>query len=100
MAVAVKIGVKFCGHCNPCLDIWELYRQLLKFMPDVEFVFFLNDQDVDILLILNACYAACCSRPVFSGPVVSVSPGQIDDLTVPEGHMLEALRDKLRSKDI
>lgn len=93
----MTVGVKFCGHCNPCLDIWELYRQLCVAMPEIAFCFFLDKQDVDALLILNGCYAACCSRPDFDGPVISVSPGAIDHWTVAPESVLNELCDRLRS---
>ena len=26
----LQVGVKFCGHCNPAMDMWRIYKNLLS----------------------------------------------------------------------
>lgn len=66
-----KIAVKFCGHCNPQLDMVEVFEVLRSRLPEMEFCFFSQDTDADTLLILNACSAACASPPPFAGKTLS-----------------------------
>ncbi len=66
----------------------------------MEFLFHARDPNVgDVLLILNACTVACCSIPVFPGPVVNLSPTKIDQLPIinKEDQLLPALLEKLAS---
>ena len=92
----MKVSVKFCGHCAPRMDMWDLYEGLQKACAQIpggiQFVFYMNDPDGDILLVLNACQAACASFGPFDGKVIRVSPGQIDHWPVPEEEMTAALR--------
>ena len=85
------IGIKFCGHCNPRLDVWELFQQLRLAMPDATFHFYIHDPNPDVLVLLNGCHVACCSRPPFSGPIISVSPGEINNQTVAPETLLAEL---------
>ena len=54
----MKITVKFCGHCAPRMDMGELLTRLQEECAGepggLEFVYYMNDQQADILLILNA----------------------------------------------
>ena len=99
----MKIGVKFCGNCNPLLDAPRLVSRLKArlgsgtvsqadgtagsgtddwtgAMTDgragVEFVSY-SEPEYDVLLLLNGCGASCAEVPEFTGPVV-----RVDGLTV------------------
>lgn len=92
----MKVSVKFCGHCAPRMDMWELYEKLqktcAKLSDKVQFVYYMNDRDADLLLVLNACQAACASVDPFDGKMIWVSPGEIDHWPVPEDEMCTALQ--------
>ncbi len=95
--MALKIGVKFCGHCAPRMDMMELYEMLRTRAPEMEFCYFASNPDADVLLILNACQAECASRPDFSGPVAVVTPDSINRWPVPRDQLCEQLVTWLRT---
>ena len=64
------IGVKFCGNCQPRRDMLELYACLKK-TEGMEFVRW-SEPDYAVLLVLQACDAACAELPPFEGPKVEV----------------------------
>ena len=91
----MKVSVKFCGHCAPRMDMWDLFEELQKACAQIpggiRFVFYMNDPDADILLVMNACQAACAHVDSFPGKVIKVSPGEIDNWPVLEEDMSELL---------
>lgn len=96
----MKVTVKFCGHCSPRMDMWDLFTKLKKecerFSETIRFVFYMNDTEGDVLLIMCACQAACAETAPFDGRVIRVCPGQIDYWPVPEEEMCGALCRMLR----
>jgi len=59
MKARKKIGIKYCGGCNPT---YERVEMILKAQSrlDHRFVFFLHDQtDVEALILMNGCSKAC-----------------------------------------
>ena len=62
----------------------KVYRDLCEAVPEWEVVFFVRDQEVDLLLVLNACRVQCALVPEFKGPVVIVSPDTVDYWTIGE----------------
>ena len=90
-----KVGVKFCGHCAPQMDMMDLLGFLHSQLPDIDFVFYVREPDPDILLVMHACDAQCAEIPEFDGPVIEVAPYQIDHWTYdPEG-FYQILKDRL-----
>lgn len=71
-----RIGVKFCGNCQPRRDMLELYGRL-KEADDLEFVNW-SEPDYAALLVLQACDAACAALPPFEGPKVEVVGPRLD----------------------
>lgn len=68
----MKVGVKFCGNCNPQLDMINLKKWLEISAPEVAFVHW-EDEGYDVLLLLSSCPVDCTSRPVFAGPMIQVT---------------------------
>jgi hypothetical protein len=71
-----RIGVKFCGNCQPRRDMPALYQALCR-ARDLVFVSW-SDPAYDMLLILQACDAACATIPDFAGPKVEVIASSLD----------------------
>lgn len=95
----LKVAVKFCGHCNPQMDMFELYRALLGKCEKTEFCFFSQDSCADLLLVLNACSSQCAACPPFSGQTVIVSPEEIDHWPVSSEHLLSAIQKTIEGKE-
>ena len=72
-----RIGVKFCGNCQPRRDMVELYKRLKAETPDLTFVSW-SEPEYAALLVLQACDAACAAMPPFTGPTVEVIVSTLD----------------------
>lgn len=73
----MKVGVKFCGNCNPQLDMISLKKWLEISTPEISFVRW-EDEGYDVLLLLSSCPADCTTRPDFAGPMIRVTSELID----------------------
>lgn len=49
----------------------DVYKMLCRRLPQIEFVFYAQHPEADLLLILNACPAACVIPPEFNGPILN-----------------------------
>lgn len=54
-----KVGVIFCGGCNPAYDRLEKYEELKKKYPLWEFEYFNPDYQYDKVVIINGCKSVC-----------------------------------------
>lgn len=91
----MKVGVKFCGNCNPYIDTPAVLQELAAKAPDLEFVHW-EQPDYEVLLILNACPVGCSSRPSFLGPQVVVAGDCVDYWPVAENELLPRILRALR----
>ncbi len=72
----VKVGVKFCGSCNPLILTGELFRRIKQLVNEQGLpVIFgsLEEPDLSSLLVISACPHDCAERPAGSLPEVVVS---------------------------
>lgn len=90
-----RVGVKFCGHCAPVMDMMSLLHLLQSSLPGIEFSFYVREQGQDLLLVMHACDAQCALVPEFDGPVIQVSPYRIDNWTYPEDEFVKTLAEKI-----
>jgi hypothetical protein len=57
-----KIGIKYCGGCNPNYERVEMVRRVKSLMGD-RFLFLRNDQQgLDALVLINGCHRACAGQ--------------------------------------
>jgi hypothetical protein len=62
MEVKKKIGVKYCGGCNPSYERVEMIQQVQSILKD-RFIFSIHDQqDLDIMVLVNGCPRACADK--------------------------------------
>jgi len=73
----VKVGVKFCGNCNPRVDMPALLRDLAGRAEGITFVRW-DEAGYDVLLVLSGCARDCATRPPFAGPVVVATSESVD----------------------
>jgi hypothetical protein len=90
----LKVGVKFCGNCNPHLDCPKLLQELIQEARGIRFVHW-SETDFDLLLILSACPIDCATRPDFQGPTVIVSGSMVDRRTMSEDLLLNSILEAL-----
>ena len=68
----LKIGIKYCGGCNPYYDRVDLVRQIENRLDGiVEFVSPAND-DVDLVLAVEGCNTACADLSLFDGKNIRI----------------------------
>jgi len=92
-----KIGVKFCGNCNPQIDGPELVKELQRLNTDLLFTSY-KDEGIDVLLIVSACPVDCASRPYFQGPTVIVGGYTLDFTPIEPSQFPAALSQELRKR--
>jgi len=62
MEIRKKIGIKYCGGCNPNYERVEMAQRVQSLVKD-RFLFLLhNQQDLDVLVLMNGCPRACADR--------------------------------------
>lgn len=72
-----RIGVKFCGSCNPVWNMAGFFEELKK-QPNLIFVPFL-ELPYDLLLVLHGCKKSCTFIPDFNGDIVMMDDSFITD---------------------
>lgn len=59
-----KIGVKYCGGCNPAYERVEMIQRVQSQLKD-HFLFFRHDEpDIDGMVFLSGCRRACAAQDV------------------------------------
>lgn len=82
----MRVGIKFCGNCNPHKDMPKLLRSLILLAAEIQFVRW-QEQPFDVLLILCGCPVDCASRPEFDGPCVVVTSESVDRCLVSDDEL-------------
>ncbi|MBE0596492.1 MAG: hypothetical protein IH614_04415 [Desulfuromonadales bacterium] len=86
----IRVGVKFCGHCNPLLDGGEMVTAAALLDDRIDFVSWL-DPELQQLLIVSGCPIDCVERPPFTGEVVHVAGQRVDGKMTPLPEVPDAI---------
>ena len=94
----MRIGVKFCGNCNPRLDMPELLTALAAeaAAEGVHFVRWDDPGGYEVLLVLNSCQVGCATLPEFTGPHIVVTSESVRNWPVREEDLPAAILDAIR----
>lgn len=57
----MKIGVRFCGGCNPRYDRGLALEQIRISKPDDEFLHAVEGEEYDMLLVIGGCTNCCAT---------------------------------------
>ncbi len=81
----LRIGVKYCGGCNPSYDRVALVRQMENALAgEAAFVSF-EEKDLDVMLVVCGCETACVDISLFKQvPIQVVSSVSDGDVFVAE----------------
>lgn len=63
----MKIGIKYCGGCNPRYDRINIANRIKKDIPGVEIVSASGGGSVDYVLVICGCTSACADRTGLNG---------------------------------
>ena len=60
-----KVGVKFCGNCNPQVDAGEIYREIQDKLGQMEGLELVSKDTpgLDVLIVISGCPVDCAERP-------------------------------------
>lgn len=76
MKKLLRIGVKFCGNCNPKIPGGEIFREIKdkaqELLTEAEFVS-ADSTDIGVMLVISGCPVDCATRPQGSYPEVVVA---------------------------
>ena len=64
---AVKIGIKYCGGCNPCYERTDIVQTLARNMPEAEIVAAAPGCEVDHVAVICGCTRACAAHEGLQG---------------------------------
>lgn len=63
----MKIGIKYCGGCNPRYDRTDIVRRLRGDMPGAEIVSAVPGAELDYAVIVCGCTSACADADGIMG---------------------------------
>lgn len=73
----IKIGVKFCGNCNPYVDMVSMLSKIKESVPNAEFVSW-EVEIYSLLILLSGCPSGCVTIPDYSGPKTMITSNSIN----------------------
>ena len=86
-----KIGIKYCGGCNPHYERGEMIERI-QFRFNDRFLFLRHDgPDIDVLVLMSGCHRACAGR--------DLNPIEIPHYSITEENGFGGLVDWLRGVD-
>ena len=69
----LKVGIKYCGGCNPFYDRVALVKRIERRLKGkVAFVSAAADDDVDLVLAVEGCNTACADLSSFDGKEIRI----------------------------
>lgn len=63
----MRIGIKYCGGCNPRYSRLQLVDKLIKDFNAVSFEIAKESEFYDILLVICGCFSACANHNKYIG---------------------------------
>ncbi len=83
MKCRMRIGVKYCGGCNPSYERVEMIERV-QFRFNDQFLFLRHDEpDIDVLVLMSGCHRSCAGKDLDTAkiPLYSVTgENDFDDL--------------------
>lgn len=98
--MVLRVGVKFCGNCNPQIDLSAVFAKMKIMTKKIEFVSYNDPKEFEKLLILSSCSSDCAARPPFAGTTVVVGGAEVDYWPVAFSDLPKTILDALLKKHI
>jgi len=62
LCAMLRIGIKYCGGCNPLYERVEMIQQAQSQLKD-RFLFLRHDEpDIDVLVLMSGCHRTCAGK--------------------------------------
>jgi hypothetical protein len=62
----MKVGVRYCGGCNPRYDRGGVFQKIRDRLQDVDFEIAKEGVEYDALLVIGGCTSCCASYHQFT----------------------------------
>ena len=68
----LKVGIKYCGGCNPYYDRVALVKRIERRLKGKVAFVSAADDDVDLVLAVEGCNTACADCSSFDGKKIRI----------------------------
>jgi 3-hydroxyacyl-[acyl-carrier-protein] dehydratase len=94
-----RIGIKYCGGCNPHIDRTKLVREIIKLLPP-EYIFTTEEfSSWDVGIMVCGCPAACADKPDNKNPAgqwIVVAGCSVDLDSAPEEKLADIIVGRIK----
>ncbi|MEA4926760.1 MAG: hypothetical protein VB084_15815 [Syntrophomonadaceae bacterium] len=95
----MKIGVKFCGGCNPYIDRKNIIDKVKNLLPPEKYTLeYFNFDDCKIFLVINGC-GLSCAKFEQAPKVITVAGFSLDGKQYTENELPYAIVEKILAAD-
>ena len=74
----IKIGLKYCGGCNPDYDMVKAVEYIKEQLGDAIDLVSAQTEDTDMVLVVEGCEVCCVDLAPFSSRPVSIVKSEED----------------------
>ena len=94
----MKVALKYCGSCNPQVDIPKVGRCLAEIVAQrADFALVpLSANDIDVVVIICGCSRACGNKVEVrarANRYLLINDERLSDITTIEANLLEAVKE-------
>jgi hypothetical protein len=88
MGAKKRIGIKYCGGCNPSYERVEMIEQV-QFRFNDRFLFLRHDEPgIDVLVLMSGCRRACAGQDLNTAKIPHCSVTEENDF----GNLINCLK--------
>lgn len=73
LCVMLRVGLKYCGGCNPAYDRVEMIQQIQARCPDRYLFLRYDEPEIDAMVFINGCHRACAIQDLPPSEISSYS---------------------------
>jgi hypothetical protein len=93
----MKVGIQFCGGCNPRIDRGQIALDLQQTLAGMGFEVVFNRPDADIVVFLSGCLSGCAFKyNPKDPPYVTVAAATVDGVELPGDRIVPEVLMKVR----
>jgi hypothetical protein len=78
VVLPLRIGLKYCGGCNPVYDRVALVELIEKALEGIAEFVFPEGEDIDFILAVQGCNTCCADLTPFQGLKVRIITNILD----------------------
>lgn len=80
LSETVKVGIRYCGGCNPRYDRGAMVKRITQKHPEWIWEPAREEQQYDLLLVIGGCSACCAAYEQFEANQVLKLWTDLDDI--------------------